>query len=102
MLLTLDSALGKGSVAIYNDGKLLEFRAIAEKDMQAKLLVSTIHECLDACSLKPDQLGAIYCTVGPGGFTGIRIALAAAQSLSMILNIPLIGVSTLALSLIHI
>ena len=96
MHLTLDSALGAGSVAIYDGGKLLEFCPIAERGSQAKLLVSTIQECLAAQSLKPEHLSAIYCTVGPGGFTGIRIALSAAQALSMTLDIPLIGLSTLA------
>lgn len=99
--LCLDSALGAGSAALYGGGDLLDFREIPEKGGQAKYLVSIIQECLASKQLSPEQLGHIYCAVGPGGFTGIRIAMAAAQAYGFTLNIPTAGVSTLACLATH-
>lgn len=43
------------------------------------------------------DLNYISFAKGPGNFTGIRIAIGIAQSLSLSLNIPILGISTLAI-----
>lgn len=95
-ILCIDSALGAGSVAVYRDSELLDFQPIVEKGAQVKFLISTIQQCLAKCELDFGGIETIYCTIGPGGFTGIRIALAAAQALAFTAGISIIGVSTLA------
>ena len=42
------------------------------------------------------SLDRIAVTVGPGSFTGIRVAISAARSFGVALDIPVVGVSTLA------
>lgn len=42
-----------------------------------------------------DQLDFIACSMGPGSFTGLRIAYGVAQGLAFSLDIPLLGVSSL-------
>lgn len=96
IFLCIDSALGAGSVALYRDGELLKYQHIAEKGMQVRYLVTTVQACLESQGIVAADLDRIYCTVGPGGFTGIRIGLAAAQAYGFTLDIPVIGVSTLA------
>lgn len=92
----MDSSLGAGSVALYRGNQQLASHTIGEKGMQARMLVPTIQQCLASQKLEASQLSTIYCTIGPGGFTGIRIALAAARALGFTLDIPVVGVSTLA------
>lgn len=96
MFLALDSALGKGSVAVFDGDKLLASKEIAEKGQQAAQLVGLIDACLKDAEVSLEDIQATYCTVGPGGFTGIRIALATARALGMSKNIPVHGVTTLA------
>ena len=42
------------------------------------------------------SLDRIAVTVGPGSFTGIRVAISAARAFGVALDIPVVGVSTLA------
>lgn len=44
----------------------------------------------------PSDLDVIACGVGPGMFTGVRVAIATAKGIALGLGIPAIGVSTLA------
>jgi tRNA threonylcarbamoyladenosine biosynthesis protein TsaB len=43
-----------------------------------------------------EALDRIAVTVGPGSFTGIRVGISAARALGLALDIPVVGVSTLA------
>ena len=47
-------------------------------------------------ALSPRDLGIIAVATGPGGFTGIRVGLAAAQGIALATRAPLIGVSGFA------
>ncbi len=73
----------------------------------AKVLLPMVDTLLDQASLELECLSAIAVSVGPGSFTGIRIALSVAQGLGYGLNIPLMGENSLeilaktALSSVH-
>ena len=51
---------------------------------------------MQACGLQPRELSAVVVGQGPGSYTGIRIGIAAALGISQGLNIPVVGVDTLA------
>lgn len=56
-----------------------------------------IHKVLLLANIKLKELNYIAFSTGPGNFTGIRIAIGIAQSLSVSLKIPIFSVSTLAI-----
>jgi tRNA threonylcarbamoyl adenosine modification protein YeaZ len=62
---------------------------------QAERLMPMVEEILQETGKTPVDLDGIAVCTGPGNFTGIRIAVAAARGLALSLGIPAIGVSRL-------
>jgi tRNA threonylcarbamoyladenosine biosynthesis protein TsaB len=59
-------------------------------------LLANVDETLQAHEHEPEDLDAIAVGIGPGSFTGTRISLALAKALARRLDVPLVGISTLA------
>ena len=62
----------------------------------SSLLAPRISALLAEAGVTARELGAVACGVGPGMFTGTRVALATAKGLAFALPCPLFVVSTLA------
>jgi tRNA threonylcarbamoyladenosine biosynthesis protein TsaB len=80
---------------LLSDGRLM---ASAHEEMakgQAERLMPLIAEMLESGGVAPGDLDAIGVGIGPGNFTGVRIAVSAARGLALALGIPAVGVSRL-------
>ncbi len=62
-------------------------------------LLTDLTDVLAHANVAADQLSEIAVGIGPGSFTGIRVALASAQGLAMALGLPLKGLDSMALSI---
>ena len=60
---------------------------------QAERLMPLLEECLARGGAGWRDLGAVAVGIGPGNFTGTRIAVSAARGLALGLGIPAVGVS---------
>lgn len=60
---------------------------------QVERLIPTLQSVLDQHGAVWEELDAIGVGIGPGNFTGIRIAVSAARGLALGLGIPAVGVS---------
>ena len=88
--LGIETSARVGSVALLVDGRV-ESRELAAK-RQARSLAHAIDELLSAERLTPRDLGLVAVSIGPGGYTGLRLGLATAKTLVRVLDKPLIGV----------
>lgn len=91
-ILALEGALGAFSVAILRDGDIVAESVAANVALEVGLRL--VREQLDAAKLDLRSLGGIAVGTGPGGFTGLRIAIAFAKSLALGAGRPLAGVSS--------
>jgi tRNA threonylcarbamoyladenosine biosynthesis protein TsaB len=94
-LLAFETATEACSVAIYVDGDIRERHAIAPRQHTA-LALPWADELLAEAGLRKTELDAIAVGVGPGAFTGVRLAVALAQGIALALDKPVLAVSTLA------
>lgn len=93
MLLAFDTSSASCTAALFDgDGECLATRDEQIGRGHAERLVPMIDELLDGRAP-----GHILVGVGPGSFTGIRVAIAAAHGLAIGWNAELAGMSSLAL-----
>ena len=92
-LLAMDSAGRSCSVAVWRSGRLAASNFEARERGQSERLVPMIQEAMAAAGMAFRDLDAIAVTTGPGGFTGVRIGLAAARGLGLATARPVIGLT---------
>jgi tRNA threonylcarbamoyladenosine biosynthesis protein TsaB len=95
LLLAMDASTGYLSLALTGEaGFRLEVAHQGPK-ARAESVVAAIHRLLQQAGTSPAELQAIAVGVGPGSYTGTRVAVAAAKGLAYARDLPLVAVSTL-------
>ncbi len=93
-LLAIDCSTQACSMALLaNEKPLLRHEILPQH--HAKKILFLIDELLKDSEITPKALDAIAVGIGPGSFTGLRIAASVAQGLAFGLNLPLVPVSSL-------
>lgn len=95
VLLALDNSLGFLNLALGTDEKFLEERHGTFEKPTSELLSVKVRQLVADHGYKINDVSLLVVTLGPGSFTGIRVALAFAKGLSSGLGIDLVGVPTL-------
>jgi tRNA threonylcarbamoyladenosine biosynthesis protein TsaB len=93
LILALDTTTRGGSVAVARDDEVLAVREGDAARTHAERLPAEIDGVLAAAAVPLRALDLLVVASGPGGFTGLRIGLAAIQGLAMALERPTVGVS---------
>jgi tRNA threonylcarbamoyladenosine biosynthesis protein TsaB len=93
--LALATATPQGSVTLAHGDKVLGSAEVPQPRRHNVDLMPTIDRLCQDHSVSPAQLGEIYLSIGPGSFTGLRIAVATAKMLALTLNVKIVAVPTL-------
>lgn len=92
-ILAFDTAGAAASVAVARGETLLAHHSLALLHGHAEALLPLIDRIMEEAGLSPAALDQVAVTVGPGGFTGIRVGLAAARGIALATGAALLGLS---------
>jgi tRNA threonylcarbamoyladenosine biosynthesis protein TsaB len=96
LILHVETATTVCSVALAYEGQLLYLKEENNGFTHAEHLTLFIEELMQLAGKSYQDIDAIAVSKGPGSYTGLRIGVATAKGMCYGLNIPLIGVNTLA------
>ncbi|MBF0611634.1 MAG: tRNA (adenosine(37)-N6)-threonylcarbamoyltransferase complex dimerization subunit type 1 TsaB [Magnetococcales bacterium] len=96
-ILAMDTAIAPGSVALVENGVIMDQRLLPVTPGQVATLPMALEEMMRANGERWSDIQLTVVTQGPGSFTGVRIALGMGKGLSIAHGIPLVGVPTLEL-----
>jgi tRNA threonylcarbamoyladenosine biosynthesis protein TsaB len=96
-ILALDTSMGACSAAVLRaDGEPTLFaRQQAMVRGHAEALMPMVADVMAEAGVAPAALDLIAATTGPGSFTGVRIAIAAARGLALVTQAKLFGTDSL-------
>lgn len=94
-LLAIETATKRAGVALLLDGQVQAELEGGERDHHAERLLPMIDELLGAAACQLADVNAFAISLGPGGFTSLRIGLATLKGLAFGSHLPVAAVSTL-------
>ena len=97
MILGIDTAYKHLSLVLIKDGKVIaSYSELAFKKQSEEIFVR-LDYLFKKHNLNKKELKAIYLSIGPGSYTGLRIALTLAKVLAQLNNLELYTIDTLRL-----
>lgn len=94
-LLAIDTTSEFGSLALAEDGRVLEEVALHSPDGFAHVMFPEIEALLARHNLKITDIQGFAAAAGPGSFTGVRVGLTAAKGLAEATGRKVVAVSNL-------
>ena len=94
-LLAIDTALEACSVGVVSGAATVTRTEVVGRG-HAEILFGMIEAAMAEADLAFADLDRIAVTVGPGSFTGLRVGIAAARGLALVVGCPTVAITTLA------
>ena len=95
MILGLETAVERVGVAVGDSRGVVASASLTSDRRHAESLTPMIRFVMDQAALEMADLSAVAVDAGPGLFTGMRVGIAAAESLAWALEIPAVPVCSL-------
>ncbi|MBA4391158.1 MAG: tRNA (adenosine(37)-N6)-threonylcarbamoyltransferase complex dimerization subunit type 1 TsaB [Syntrophus sp. (in: bacteria)] len=95
LILGIDNSSDFLNIALSKGNALIEERQMKSEEPPSQALPGQVVDVLTSHGHKVADLSLIVVTLGPGSFTGIRVALAFAKGISAGKDIPMAGIPTL-------
>jgi tRNA threonylcarbamoyladenosine biosynthesis protein TsaB len=94
-LLAVETSSLAGGVALLDDERLIAEYLLDVSITHSERLMAAIDQVLRDAGWHPRALEALAVAVGPGSFTGLRIAVSTVKGLALALGLPIAAVPTL-------
>ncbi|PQA88374.1 tRNA (adenosine(37)-N6)-threonylcarbamoyltransferase complex dimerization subunit type 1 TsaB [Hyphococcus luteus] len=96
LVMGLDTALKRCSVAILRGDQVLADESVGLERGHAEYLAPMAAAALAKAGVAVRDLDRVGVVIGPGGFTGVRVALSFARGLGVGTGVAVVGVTSLA------
>lgn len=95
MELAIDTATDTASVAVSREGRqIAEISWLAGQNHTVNLMPNALR-LFDLIGEELNKIDAVFVSLGPGSYNGLRAGLSAAKGLALSLNVRLVGIGTL-------
>ena len=95
IILGLDTSTRAASVALWSDGILLGELVVNDKRTHSQKLMPILESLCELANIKIRDVDLLAVCIGPGSFTGIRIAMATVKALAHVGDLPVVAVNSL-------
>ena len=95
MILAIESATPRGSVALVSGGVALAELSLPPDATASVTYLSAVDRLFTASGSGPEDVSCVAVSAGPGAFTGLRVGMSAAKGFCFGWGVPLAPVSTL-------
>ena len=92
--IAMETSSRMGSIAVGIGDRCLQEHTFSGPMQHATELLPAVELLMDDIGFSPADIGVVAVSIGPGSFTGVRIAVMAARTLSQVLGCRLVGVPT--------
>lgn len=95
MYLFIDTSNSFINIYIVKDNSILAHKKVETLKDMANTIIPLIRDLFNEVNFKINDVDKIFVTLGPGSFTGIRLGITVAKTISWSLSIPVYPISTL-------
>lgn len=92
LTLTVDTSTNRGTVALAENGSVIREISWDKDSSHSEKIVTEIDKLFIDTKKSISDLKKIICGIGPGSFTGLRVALSFSRTLANTLQIPIVPV----------
>jgi tRNA threonylcarbamoyladenosine biosynthesis protein TsaB len=94
-VLAVETSSLAGGVALLDDARLVAEYVLDVSVTHSERLMSAVDRVLGDARWTPRELTGLAVAIGPGSFTGLRIAISTVKGLALALDLPIAAVPTL-------
>ena len=94
LILSIDQSTETGSAAILDDQRVVAARQWTETRIRRQLLFPSLKSMLNEAQLESGAIQLYVVGVGPGAYSGLRVALAAARAMALPGKMPVYGITS--------
>ena len=95
LVLAIETSSRIGSVALETEHKLISDRTFSAPMRHGAELLPAVQDLLQQIDAGPESIGQVYVSLGPGSFTGLRIAASLAKAMHFATGVKIVIVDTL-------
>ena len=95
VVLGFDTSTKSASVSLMKDGSILGEIIINDKRTHSQKIMPILENLLELSDMDLDDVDLLAVSIGPGSFTGIRIALSTVKAISHVKKLDIVGVNSL-------